>query len=916
MGNNIENMNTHNSFQLPQDNDYALTILTNAATQTHHSTPDSSSSGYEHQRWTTATDRITNHPLHLDQPQRHSSRMSEDVDDYNPHALPLRRMDALPFNHAPYVDRRNAYMDRSYQGISGPLPPNLTQDLGILNAEHFDDRRGVLRANEERERRLKQQQQNLMMPFGLTEDPARIDSMGRTGNQEIDGGSRRRKKARLDTQSTEEEEDARKKARGRPRVNTQDETPADRRRTQIRMAQRAYRHRKETTISSLEKQVQALKDTNEEMSNIFISLHDFALENGLLSREPEFVQQLRSTTERILALAKSSTIDDSLKDDENQGEEAAKQEHAEEGSERGRRSRGQRSSPKRRRESSPPVSEQANTWGGYAVTREDTPAEEIQMGHQTQLGFRYREPDFQIISRATEDNASFPFDLLDLQQYRVEVPSIEEFTHNFYPQQLPLPSTHSYNELSFARRIHRGATERAFRLITSKSPAAEKRIKEVFGFRLLYETREDIERQLRKIMAKTTKESLQDWRQPFVHLGGAGTHYPTNDGDIDEFMPKFRTGLSMGPFEEAISEAQTNLQDDLRITFPGFEGEFFDANDVEGYIRGRGLDIPPAADFVTADLDLLLLSEVVSPKSFDSASSKLSPLTPRSPIHKFLPGTDSIEDDNVVNIESMKEASTVPLHLSYTEWRDDSPTKTIESFNDVHVQTLDSATENSSRKHPSLDISAIRHYGERRTVTINVQTLLDEILSRTVSMASILPSCRITHIPQTHKRQDKTGTSTTHRKKFFTCVKRARTFLESIHQTSGSKASSSSSSSRYRPIPKSVTTSFPPETTRHPPPKAVYDSPNLDQEQNKFTRSFKRLLEVVKGKFSSPSQCEEIEHLWTDRFDLNIGLDISADKSELDYLRRTYGMGIITEPSPLLGPQDEQQQGATSFPYI
>lgn len=75
------------------------------------------------------------------------------------------------------------------------------------------------------------------------------------------------------------------------------------------MAQRAYRHRKETTISSLEKQVQGLRGTNEEMSNTFIALYDFAVGKGLLQREPEFGQQLQSTTEKILALAKASSED-------------------------------------------------------------------------------------------------------------------------------------------------------------------------------------------------------------------------------------------------------------------------------------------------------------------------------------------------------------------------------------------------------------------------------------------------------------------------------------------------------------------------------------------------------------------------------------------------------------------------------
>src|SRR6266536_374836 len=156
-------------------------------------------------------------------------------------------------------------------------------------------------------------------------------------------------------------------------------TFVQRRRTQIRMAQRAYRHRKETTISSLEKQVQDLRGTNEEMGNIFISLYDFAVGKGLLQREPEFGQQLQSTTERFLALAKATANEDS-NHDENQAEKSGngKQNHVDveaDSGQSGRRANGQKASPKKRQEATPPVSEASNAWGGYSLSKEDSPIE-------------------------------------------------------------------------------------------------------------------------------------------------------------------------------------------------------------------------------------------------------------------------------------------------------------------------------------------------------------------------------------------------------------------------------------------------------------------------------------------------------------------------------------------------------------
>lgn len=224
------------------------------------------------------------------------------------------------------------------------------------------------------------------------------------------------------------------------------------------MAQRAYRHRKDTTISSLEKHVQDLKAANEEMSDIFISLYDIAVGKGLLDREPEFGRQLQSTTERFLSLAK--TAEDH---EDNAGDNGEK--HGDEGESGSSKSKGRRASPKKRQEATPPVSEPVNAWGGYALSKDVRP--EIDMKFQPDQQYRTRD-DLQIITRPTEDNASFPFDLMDLQQYRVEVPQIEDYAPNFFSQaQLPPPTSYAHNESSFARRIHRNATERAMRMITT-----------------------------------------------------------------------------------------------------------------------------------------------------------------------------------------------------------------------------------------------------------------------------------------------------------------------------------------------------------------------------------------------------------------------------------------------------------------
>lgn len=477
------------------------------------------------------------------------------------------------------------------------------------------------------------------------------------------------------------------------------------------MAQRAYRHRKETTISSLEKQVQELRGTNEEMSNIFITLYDFAVGKGLLQREPEFGQQLQSTTERFLALAKASSED--LNHEENHVEELEK--HDEPETARPKK-KGRKSSPKTRQEPKAATPESGSpVWGGFPIGgKSRTPVEDIQMEYQPQqYETRNRQQDLQVITRPTEDNASFPWDFMDLQQYNVELPSTEDFSQVFLPEsQLPLPDTHAYTENSFARRLHRGSVEAAWQLITNPNPAPGV-FEKVFGFCLKYETKEDIIERTKRQILSSSKDTLQNWRAPFTNIGRAGTFYPMHDEDVnDALMPKFRTGYSMGPFTEAIAQAQyTYLDETQRCNLPGFEGEFFDANDVEGYLRGRGLEFSPSADFVTAKLDLTLFVEDSSPKSVSGSSvSTVSPRTPKTP-------SLNLFDSDGYSKSFKPDATSLPFPLGFANWDSDIIAKDAGKIDPIFFSM---AEEDTGRASPGSDSRSEK--GE--TVTLNVQTLL------------------------------------------------------------------------------------------------------------------------------------------------------------------------------------------------
>jgi len=218
------------SSQFPKD-DYALTILTQAAMHTHQTT-GSSTSSYDRpaSRNVTANDArgtpISNqndveHRNNLRGQNVPQSRAPDILSDYNSSVLSARNMDSVVFNPAPH-GRQHPYMGAGYHGIGAQISQNYANSMGILNAESYDDGRSAMRARDVVEMRMKAQADRTM-PFGI-EPPINLDTNLRADSDEPDNGRKGKKKHRNDS---DDDEEARKKARGRPRVDTKDETAAD-----------------------------------------------------------------------------------------------------------------------------------------------------------------------------------------------------------------------------------------------------------------------------------------------------------------------------------------------------------------------------------------------------------------------------------------------------------------------------------------------------------------------------------------------------------------------------------------------------------------------------------------------------------------------------------------------------------------
>jgi len=190
----------------------------------------------------------------------------------------------------------------------------------------------------------------------------------------------------------------------------------------------------------------------------------------------------------------------------------------------------------------------------------------------------------------------------------------------------------------------------------------------------------------------------------------------------------------MGPFSwPVMNTRETAMFDDLRINIPGFEGEFFDSNDVEGYLRGRGVDIPPNVEFVTVDLDQLDMLDISSPRSLSDSNTikPYSPETPRSPEVRFteLTGKDdkiaSQMDNFVMNISN--NDVDMNFSLPFPEWNTEDQTKNSENPFDLIWPIFNSAPipQNSTNVSNSENL-----YQDRHLVTLSVTTLVRELLSK------------------------------------------------------------------------------------------------------------------------------------------------------------------------------------------
>ncbi|MCJ1379126.1 hypothetical protein MMC17_002226 [Xylographa soralifera] len=571
------------------------------------------------------------------------------------------------------------------------------------------------------------ERQNFVQLYGGVMVEAPDDNFGEQAAQTSEQPSKVRRSGRKRVSKSPNSEDEDKKGkRGRPRVDPQDQSAVERRRTQIRLAQRAYRERKETTISDLEQRVAQLQQTVSDMNQVFLDFNDKALSSDIVKWNPALGDELKSTMQQFLELARDA--------------------HVESDAEEGRKI-----GSKMREEVSYHDGHTAPTIDLDQRLHAPTPPRNAPLPDlnypASMLGYDYNIPDIGKNNRVHDkdrvelsdyqDSRSLGYkwtdSSTDMQQYRAEVSDPLVFTPNWIATAdaaFKPTWTYSFQESTFSRRLLRSSYERAYYLLTNpNTPKSE--VHRRFRFAFHFYDVQRIATHLRERLMKSNKESLENWNVPLLHLGGAGLHFPRVVPEGEDPLPdNWEAAQSVGPHKPRNPELSVSDQDfpDKVPEYAKVGGEWFDSNDVEEYLRTKGLfldgqmsvaeievedQVPSlAGDFMVGSPNSLSGESFVDPQSPRSTNDMVPSLFPQAT--DYFCGTSST--GQLISFD----ATAMDSDIAFT-WPVEASLKSTDAF---HM--------NASNMFPEL--ATFDFVPHKRKVRIDVDRLLDALNEKSICL--------------------------------------------------------------------------------------------------------------------------------------------------------------------------------------
>jgi hypothetical protein len=166
---------------------------------------------------------------------------------------------------------------------------------------------------------------------------------------------------------------------------------------------------------------------------------------------------------------------------------------------------------------------------------------------------------------------------------------------NSLPVERPLNGsatfTYSFNESTFARRLHRHCIEYAYRLFTDPRTDPQD-IYRVFRLVSCIRQEDKMARYLASLARAGPKEALETPKVPFYCIGGAGTHYPQMQPDGKPMYPENMRlpGRVLGSMPNGAQGAEGKSSDKRQelLKLYGLDGTWLDCRDVQGYLEEKG----------------------------------------------------------------------------------------------------------------------------------------------------------------------------------------------------------------------------------------------------------------------------------------------------------------------------------------
>ena len=402
-----------------------------------------------------------------------------------------------------------------------------------------------------------------------------------------------------------------------------------------------------------------LSKTIEDMHKVFLDFREKAIAGGIQKGAPSLAKDLETAAERISELLKTSKQESNNEDEELSPNPSTPPVDI-----------AQITTSNSRRTPAVIGSNRASVWG-YQTTLEEEPddydgetahqdlARSAQLDQIPLWDWTAAEVMQQYQSNPPDEAEAMGGVIEPVQQYRVEIPAkpidlqssfspnTGTFVDDFNPSveepslglmSLPIPTSHSYHETSFARRLMRITVEKGIRSLTDPN-ASQGDLSRKFKFTWCFASSSDMIETMLAVASRTTRESLENWEAPRLHLGGAGLHFPRANIDGESSPPAWWANeVPMGP--RRLAQPETPVPDSMKIADIvqklRMEGNWFDSSDVEQYLRSKGLNLDAQSslvEIIEPEDSVPELQEVQMPStSSPEASSPLdSSRGPRSP---------------------------------------------------------------------------------------------------------------------------------------------------------------------------------------------------------------------------------------------------------------------------------------------